>query len=226
MFCERCGKKVSLGTAVCPYCGMPTGQSAFVSAIPVGNNGYTVEMKSKKGINTSVVIGIIIAVAIVLVSSIATFTFLTYGKQQAVIAQMEAQAEQAKQSALEAEKTQTDASAQNQQGSSNGVANANVSTKSHNDQSGEYLWPTDSKYITNSDLNGFDRDTVAAIRNEIFARHGYVFQTDRWINYFNNKSWYVKDPSCTESTVSSRLNAVERANLDTIVNYERNKGWK
>ena len=27
-------------------------------------------------------------------------------------------------------------------------------------------------------------------------------------------------------TSSSRLNAVERANLDTIVNYERKMGWK
>ncbi|WP_241428102.1 YARHG domain-containing protein [Clostridium sp. DJ247] len=32
------------------------------------------------------------------------------------------------------------------------------------------------------------KEELALVRNEIFARHGYVFQTDPYKSYFNGKS--------------------------------------
>ncbi len=90
----------------------------------------------------------------------------------------------------------------------------------------QYLWPTDTQYISMSDLSGLSQDTVAAIRNEIYARHGYAFQTARWRNYFANKTWYYRDSTCTESTINARLSSVERANINTIVAYEESMGWR
>lgn len=89
-----------------------------------------------------------------------------------------------------------------------------------------YLWPTDTQYISYADLNGLSKDTVAAIRNEIYARHGYAFQTKRWRDYFAAKSWYYRDETCTENTVDARLNSIERSNRDTIVAYEESRGWR
>ncbi len=84
-----------------------------------------------------------------------------------------------------------------------------------------YLWPTNSCYITESDLAGYSQDEVAAIRNEIYARHGYEFQTDKWRNYFSQFSWYSPNSSFSESQFSD----IEEANLATIIAYEKSKGW-
>lgn len=85
-----------------------------------------------------------------------------------------------------------------------------------------YLWPTDRYYISTSDLANYTQDEVAAIRNEIYARHGYVFKTDKWSSYFNARSWYTPNYNYSESLLTD----VERANIDTIVKYEKSMGWK
>ena len=89
-----------------------------------------------------------------------------------------------------------------------------------------YLWPSDTEYIVTSDLSGLNQDTVAAIRNEIYARHGYAFNSTRWQNYFSGKTWYHRDRSCTSSNIDSRLSDVERTNIATLVSYEESKGWR
>lgn len=89
-----------------------------------------------------------------------------------------------------------------------------------------YLWPTDSQYISASDLKGLSQDSVAAIRNEIYARHGYSFNTARWKNYFSGKTWYKLDDTCTDATIRARLSSTERANISAIVAYEESRGWR
>lgn len=42
------------------------------------------------------------------------------------------------------------------------------------------LWPTDTKTITTDDLSKLTQNEVAAVRNEIYARHGYTFTSDEW----------------------------------------------
>lgn len=69
-----------------------------------------------------------------------------------------------------------------------------------NDVSSDYigsnhLWPTDTLTITNSDLSVLTRTEVAEIRNEIFARHGYVFSSSQWSDYFSTADWYCPDSS-------------------------------
>jgi hypothetical protein len=50
------------------------------------------------------------------------------------------------------------------------------------------------------------------MRNEIYARHGYIFQTEDMRNYFNNQSWYTP----RYSDVSSMLTAIEKYNIELI----------
>ena len=85
-----------------------------------------------------------------------------------------------------------------------------------------YLLPSDSRLITEADLAGMDQQQVALARNEIYARHGYVFKTDKWSSYFNARSWYTPNYNYSESLLTD----VERANIDTIVKYEKSMGWK
>ena len=90
-----------------------------------------------------------------------------------------------------------------------------------------FLFPSDTQYITYSDLDQFTREEVTLIRNEIYARYGYSFQSENIRSYFESQSWYYADPSVNSSTFSeSMLNDYERTNLETILSYEREMGWK
>lgn len=92
---------------------------------------------------------------------------------------------------------------------------------------GDYLFPTDSQYITNADLDNFTQQEIVLLRNEIYARHGCNFQDETIRNYFLSKSWYHPVEGLNASTFSSTLfNDYESANVDTILAYERTKGWR
>ena len=88
--------------------------------------------------------------------------------------------------------------------------------------SSEYLFPSDSQYITTADLAGRSQQEVTLIRNEIYARHGYIFKSQDIQNYFAEKSWYYPNQYFDESL----LNAVEKSNIDTIIAYEKQMGWR
>ena len=42
--------------------------------------------------------------------------------------------------------------------------------------SADYIFPSDRQYITEDDMAGWNQKTALLARNEIYARHGYVFQ--------------------------------------------------
>lgn len=84
------------------------------------------------------------------------------------------------------------------------------------------LYPTDSQHITYSELSALSKDEVALIRNEIYARHGYVFKTEPYKSYFNEMPWYIPNPNFNENM----LTPIEKQNKDTIVQYEKEMGWR
>lgn len=50
------------------------------------------------------------------------------------------------------------------------------------------------------------------MRNEIFARHGYIFKTDDMRNYFSSQSWYIPQ----YENVNSFLTSIEKYNAELI----------
>lgn len=91
----------------------------------------------------------------------------------------------------------------------------------------EYLFPSDSQYITDADLAQFTKDEIVLLRNEIYARHGYVFSDPKISAYFASQSWYLPIEGVNASTFdSSVFNNYEQTNLDTILAYERTMGWR
>lgn len=91
----------------------------------------------------------------------------------------------------------------------------------------DYIFPTDTQYITFTDLSEYSRETITLIRNEIYARHGYTFQTDEIREYFMSQAWYHPDPDVNASTFNaSWFNEYEQANVNTIIQYEKSMGWR
>lgn len=90
-----------------------------------------------------------------------------------------------------------------------------------------YLLPTDSCYITSSDLAPFSKEEVALIRNEIYARYGCTFNNANYRTYFESQSWYYPVEGRNASNFNtSMLNDYERKNIDTIIAYEKQMGWR
>jgi hypothetical protein len=58
------------------------------------------------------------------------------------------------------------------------------------------------------------------MRNEIYARHGYIFKTDDMRAYFSRQNWYRP----LAADVSGQLSGVERRNTQLIKQYESGKG--
>lgn len=245
MYCKRCGTFMPDHAEFCPNCGC---QVQHTQEIPVRKKDLI------KGNNYIVILGAIAAVAMVLIVSIICFAIVIKGDQDAQQEEMQhavseqqddtlnkTDAENSSQMSGVTHGDTTESDAAEQEGTAKTDTDSSTVTNNYyyygstavhdndyytqSERSG-YLWPTDTQYISFYDLSGLNQDTVAAIRNEIYARHGYAFTTSRWQNYFAGKTWYHRDSSCTESTIHVRLSSLERANISTIVSYEESKGWR
>lgn len=85
-----------------------------------------------------------------------------------------------------------------------------------------FMFPSDKEYISEDYLRYKSKDEVAMIRNEIYARHGYVFNTEPYKSYFESQEWYTPNYNFDDSL----FNAIEKANKDFIVEYEETMGWR
>lgn len=90
------------------------------------------------------------------------------------------------------------------------------------DYNGDYIEPySDSTYLDKSDLYKYNKSTLALMRNEIYARHGYIFKTEPYKSYFNSKSWYTPDASFKGT--DTELNEYELENVRIIKSVEDSK---
>lgn len=90
-----------------------------------------------------------------------------------------------------------------------------------------YILPTNTQLITAADLYPFSQKEVRLIRNELYARYGYTFQTEEIRDYFLTQSWYTPDPEVNSATFTrDNMTETEQANLDTILQYETDMGWR
>jgi len=91
------------------------------------------------------------------------------------------------------------------------------STSSTNTSSITGIYPqTSQRILTSSELAGLSKWELKVMRNEIFARHGYIFKTAEMKNYFSKQSWY----SPMYSDVNSKITDIERKNIELIKKYE------
>ena len=85
---------------------------------------------------------------------------------------------------------------------------------------GTYILPdSNSRMLSESELEGLGERELMLARNEIFARHGFIFTT-QWIQgYFLTQGWY-RGTTPANQFDSSVFNSYERANIDLILRVE------
>jgi hypothetical protein len=78
---------------------------------------------------------------------------------------------------------------------------------------------TSERYLSASDLRTLSGPELKIMRNEIFARHGYIFKTDAMNRYFSRQPWYRPQ----SDNVIDRLSPIELANVTTIKAAEKRR---
>lgn len=86
----------------------------------------------------------------------------------------------------------------------------------------DYLMSKDaSSYLfTKSDISSLSPQELSYLRNQIYARHGYVFKSQELNCYYSQFSWYHPNPSVTDQ----ELNRTEKANAEFIKQYQNENG--
>lgn len=205
MICNKCGCQISDTSAFCPHCG----NSVQAYTTPA----YTPQHAPAKKKNTGIIVLIIVMVVVAVLAVGAALILPKVLKSEPVkinpFASMPTSAPTKK--ADSSISTEPDK-----------PTPTNTPSSTATPTPSDFLFPSDRLYISYSDLYGRSKEEVAFIRNEIYARRGYIFQTEPYKSYFSSKSWYYENPYFSESD----FNPIEKANKDFIVEYEKSQGWR
>lgn len=227
--CKNCGTQMNDSDMICPVCGVandgviPFNQPNFP---PVMN---AVQPQPQKK-NNSVIIAIIVAVTVVVIALIFAVVFVINSNnknddtapniQQSTELTTETTTEPTTVTTTEEKKetTQQAANVYNYYyGSDGGAHYDNDYDYDYGDW--DYLFPSDTELLTTSFLNTKSKGEIDLIRNEIYARHGYIFKKEKYRNYFSQKAWYHPTESSME-VAESHFNSTERKNIAILVDYQ------
>ena len=83
----------------------------------------------------------------------------------------------------------------------------------------EPLFATNKQYYTKENFENEPKLVIHFAKNEIYARHGYIFKNEDLYNYFMGCVWY--NPTCkAEDFDDSVLNEYEKANLEILASMD------
>ncbi|MEF9951082.1 MAG: YARHG domain-containing protein [Clostridium sp.] len=211
MFCSNCGNKNRDGSKFCTGCGSRIRKISKEENIRENNsfhNAYTdnetQEPRSKNGvfITLGVICGVIAACFIGYSTIMATLDSKEKTPNPQIQGSNNGDIKNPK------EGTNTNASS----------SNLSINLAAKNDVNGYIAKDSSVKLLTESDLNGLSMDDLGLIRNEIYARYGYVFKSTTYADYFGSKAWYT--PNSSFKGNESDINSVERDNVALIKSYE------
>lgn len=75
------------------------------------------------------------------------------------------------------------------------------------------------RYLEVSDIEGYSRDEIQMIINEIYAKHGREFHTQENIDYFSAQDWYEPVVGKSDEEIANEFNAYEKANVELLCKY-------
>lgn len=101
-----------------------------------------------------------------------------------------------------------------------------------------YVFPLSNKnYLSNEDIEALEaisdnyfnysyKDCLDFAINEIYARHGQVFNAEnKYYDFYNQYDWYQAIPKC-DDVIWSTFNDFEKKNINLLVQYEESLGFR
>lgn len=83
------------------------------------------------------------------------------------------------------------------------------------DTAGLVLPESSSRLLTGSDIAGFSPEQIQTAINEIYARHGYLFQDPDILHYFRRFTWYA-GTTADMNAVWNSMTKTEQANVNFL----------
>lgn len=81
---------------------------------------------------------------------------------------------------------------------------------------------SNSDLLADADIKGLSAQKLNYARNEIYARHGRMFDSQELQDYFNSKSWYkgIYSAGDFDANYSGLLSDIERKNIEFLSSAE------
>ena len=96
-----------------------------------------------------------------------------------------------------------------------GASNNSRQQTFHASGFGDYPEASERK-LTYDDVSRLNKFELKIMRNEIFARYGYIFKTQDMKSHFSTQRWYQP----LYADVTNRLSRLEKENVEYIRNFE------
>lgn len=239
-FCTNCGQKIETVGRVCAGCGKklkPDAKFCTSCGLQVGAaNTPTVSSKpplpdSSKKDSGKLVMGIVIAILVVVVVLLGVLVVIPgikkngSGDGNGNVAANKEVTEAVVDTTSEVASTEESALT---------TAQSTITTEAPIDKVVEddtvtdeispddYFIPNSSaEEISESDYSEFSWKDLCYAKNEIYARHGYIFKSEELQQYFGSQPWYKKSKKFTKNP---SLSAVELKNVEALKNAELDAG--
>lgn len=89
-----------------------------------------------------------------------------------------------------------------------------------------YILPyVDTEYLIRDEVAGWSKEHLRLARNEIYARHGRIFEDELLKNYFNSCDWY-EGTVPADSFDESVFGEIEEENRQFLIAYEEGMGYR
>lgn len=85
----------------------------------------------------------------------------------------------------------------------------------------DYIFPdSDKRKLTEEDVKEISNEDIKKGKNEIYARHGRIFEDSTLQEYFESKSWYHGEIETKDrSQIEENLNEYEKTNIQFLNQY-------
>ncbi len=250
MFCTNCGAQISDDVKFCTNCGTPVaagtsadlgtgGQASpdrtvmmpsaaqpapggVVAPAAPGGYAYSARTGSSHGGHGLAVVAVIMSIlAVVAVGALVFVMVDPLGLRQSNGGQEAAEAEQpaAEESTDDPETVDVNITYETT------PAPSPAPEATPEPSSPNYVLPDSSSHLYSADeLSGLSNWELYLARNEIYARHGRMFQKEDLQSYFNGQSWYTPRYAPEEFDSLGLLSDVEQQNAATMLELEQSRG--
>jgi len=253
MFCSKCGKQVRDGMNYCTNCGEPvkkdeggvnlkkdddkvSSAATLLHGNVSGKSNKAKKTKKNKGVKIVfiTIAGIILALLLILFALVQTgiisISIDDSTNQESVLDK------KSKSSKREKEKERRAKEKESEEGDVTTQAQTEpVSTEAQTVQpatmpstvaiNNEFILPDSSvRVLDKSELVGFSAEQCRLARNEIYAKHGRMFDDAGLQNYFNSRSWYHGTIPAKQFN-DNMLSDIEIQNRNLIIAFEKEMGY-
>lgn len=211
--CPRCKARIEPGDTFCGECGCPL--KDFEDRGMQCYDDFP-EERGRKGKHTALIIVLVVLIVAVLAAfgGVFLFNYLEDRKGQEVVEELQEELEDSEEETdgkAETEEDDTDEAGEETEEPAEDPA-TDVTNR-------DYIFPdSDSRYLTDADVEGLTIQGINYGKNEIYARHGRRFKSQELMDYFESKSWYqgLYDPQDFDDNYAYTLNEYERRNSEFL----------